>query len=316
MASSASYRCMLGILALVAFVFFSAAAVLFYLGKYYDKSPMKVFFNHSVPIVGYEKYKLDSITPAEWTWWIWAPVFGWQVPWLLYAFIVPCRRQPPKVFTMPFFIIAAIAFGFTAGWVLLWSKFLINVAFGFLGGACMCAYICLALTYHRLRDIYETTKRFPTCDHVMIQLFLINGLALFSSWATYSVFVHLGIILHYTSGVEEHITATMTMAGMSAVIFFWFMLDNFVFQNFTIYTFTVYPALVVGYTGVFERWWDHKKLDNNDRNDIFYVVLLGVTALLALLKVLLMICRTCLRRKRTRSHVLTEEQFDMNEYDH
>ncbi|KAK3743699.1 hypothetical protein QZH41_002155 [Actinostola sp. cb2023] len=310
---ASSYRCILGLLALVSFIAFSAAAVLFYLGKFYDKSPMKEFYNSSFPLHGYEKYRLD-ITPAKWTWWMWAPVFAWQIPWLLYAFIIPCRKQPPKVFTMPFYIIASIAFGFTAGWILLWSKLFINVAFGFLGGASMCLYICLALTYHRVRDIYETTKRFPTGDHVMIQLFLINGLALFASWATYSTFLHLGIVLHYTSGVEEHITSTMILAGISCVIFFWFMLDNFVFHNFTVYTFTVYPALVVGFTGSFERYWNYDNPKENGRNDIFNVVLLGVTALLALLKILFMICRTCLRRKRSRSHVVTEEQYDMNIY--
>lgn len=298
----------MALLALLTFIVFSVAAVLFYLGKYNDKSPMSDFYNHSVPLYGYEKFRLE-ITPSWWTWWIWAAVFGWQLPWIFYSFIVPCRKHPPRVFSMSFFIIVSLGFGFTAGWVLLWARELIEAAFGLMAGASLCMYISLAIVFYRVKDLYETTKRFPSGDHLAIQLFLINGLALFASWATYSAFLHLGIVFKYSVKMDDHIATTIVLAGLSAVIFFWFMLDNFVFYDYTLYTFTVYPAMLVGFTGTFARFWDKK-----ERNSIFNVVLLGVCGLLALLKILFMICRTCLRRKRQRSHVVTEERYDMHEY--
>ncbi|EDO48689.1 predicted protein, partial [Nematostella vectensis] len=230
-------------------------------------------------------YKLQ-ITPQWWTWWIWAGVFGWQLPWLLYAFVIPCRSNAPKVMNIAFMLIVFFGFGFTLGWVFLWEEKLINASLGFMGGIVLSMFIALAIAYYRLDELLLRRKSFSTCDHFMIEMFVTNGVGLYASWATFCAILHSGIVLKFTAGVEDEIASTITLAALAGALMFGFLLDIFVFLPYTRYTFTFYPAFVVGFAGTFHAHWPD---DEKDRNALFNVVLLGLAGLMSLIKVLLLV---------------------------
>ena len=94
-------RCAAIFLAIAAFLVFAGAAVFFYFGQFADESILDFhIYNRTLQI--FAQYPVE-ITPAEWTFWTWTAVWGWQLLWLFYSLILMCRRHGPKVLT-PFFL--------------------------------------------------------------------------------------------------------------------------------------------------------------------------------------------------------------------
>lgn len=294
-------RCAVIFLTLATFLVFAGAAVFFYFGQYADESILDFYiYNRTLQI--FAKYPVE-ITPAEWTFWTWTAVFGWQLLWLFYALILMCRQHGPKVLTPFFFVFKLLAFGCTLGWVMLWGEDLVNIALGLIAGTAACLCVSLAIVYHRFDMLLYGMKKFPTGDQIAMEVLVINGIALYASWALFNSFQGAAIVLKYTAEVEDEIACTIVLAGLAATILFWFCLDNFVFWKFTLFTVTPYVPLIVGFTGTFMESWDKEK-----RNSIFNAALLGSCSLFLLVKILHIIWRSRRDKKKSKRHVLTEEE--------
>ena len=61
--------------------------------------------------------------------------------------------------------------------------------------------------------------------------------------------------------------------------------------------------MIVGFTGTFMEFWDKDK-----RNSIFNAALLGTTSLFLLLKIVHIIWRSRRDSKKSRRHVVTDEE--------
>ena len=293
-------RCAVVFLTIAAFLVFAGAAVFFYFGQFADESILDFhIYNRTLQILS--KYPVE-ITPAEWSYWTWSAVFGWQLLWLFYALILMCRRHGPKVLTPFFFVFNILAFGCTLGWVMLWGEDLVNIALGFIAGTAACLLVALGIVYRRFDILLNGMKKFPTGDRIAMEVLVINGIALYASWALYNSFQGTAIVLKYTVEVEDEIVCTIVLAGLGATLLFWFCLDNFVFWKCTLFTVTPYAPMIVGFTGTFMESWDEKK-----RNSIFNAALLGSCSLMLLLKILHIIWRCQRDRKKSRRHVLAEE---------
>jgi len=291
-------------LTIATFLVFAGAAVFFYFGQFADESVLDFhIYNRTLQL--FAKYPVE-ITPAEWTLWTWTAVFGWQLLWLFYALILMCRTHGPQVLTPFFFVFNLLAFGCTLGWVMLWGEDLVDIALGFIAGTAACLFVALGIVYRRFDELRCRMKKFPTGDQIAMEVLVINGIALCASWALYNSFQGTAIVLKYTAEVEDEIACTLVLAGMAATIFFWFCLDNFVFYNFTLFTVTPYAPMIVGFTGTYMESWDEDK-----RNSIFNVALLGSCSLMLLLKILHIIWRSRRDRKKSRRHVLEEEKFEL-----
>lgn len=294
-------RCAVVFLTVAAFLVFAGAAVFFYFGQYADESILDFYiYNRTLQI--FKKYPVE-ITPAEWTFWTWSAVLGWQLLWLFYALILMCRRYGPKVLTPFFFVFTLLAFGCTLGWVMMWGEDLINIALGLIAGTAASLFVALAIVYHRFNNLRDGMKKFPTGDQIAMEALVINGIGLYASWALFNAFQQTAIVLKYTAEVEDEIACTIVLAGLASTILFWFCLDNFVFWKFTLYTVTPYAPMIVGFTGTFMEFWDEDK-----RNSIFNAALLGSTSLFLLLKIVHIIWRSRRDKKKSRRHVLTEEE--------
>lgn len=294
-------RCVVVFLTITAFLVFAGAAVFFYFGQYAEESILDFYvYNRTLQI--FQRYPVE-ITPAEWTFWTWSAVLGWQLLWLFYALILMCRRYGPKVLTPFFFVFTLLAFGFTLGWVMMWGEDLIHIALGFIGGTAASLFVALAIVYNRFNNLRDGMKKFPTGDQIAMEVLVINGIGLYASWALYNSFQQTAIVLKYTAEVDDEIACTMVLAGLGSTILFWFCLDNFVFWKFTLYTVTPYTPMIVGFTGTFMEFWDKDK-----RNSIFNAALLGTTSLFLLLKIVHIIWRSRRDSKKSRRHVVTDEE--------
>ncbi|XP_068709441.1 uncharacterized protein [Montipora foliosa] len=293
--------CAVIFLTIAAFLLFAGAAVFFYFGQFADEDLLKFhIYNHTQQI--FAQYPVE-ITPAEWTLWTWSAVFGWQFLWLCYALVLMCRKNGPRVLTPFFFVFNILGFGCTLAWVMLWGEDLVNIALGFIAGTAACLFVALGIVYHRFDILRNGMKKFPLGDQIAMEVLVINGLALYASWALYNSFQGTAIVLKYTVEIDDSIVCTMVQAGLAAALLFWFCLDNFVFWRFTLFSLTPYVPLIVGFSGTFMKSWDKEK-----RNSIFNVALLGSSSLLLLLKILHIIWRCQRDKKKSRRHVISEEE--------
>lgn len=294
-------RCAVIFLTIAAFLVFAGAAVFFYFGQFADESILDFhIYNRTLEI--FAQYPVE-ITPAEWTFWTWSAVWGWQFLWLFYSLILMCRRHGPKVLTPFFFVFIILAFGCTHGWIMLWGEDFVNSALGLIAGTATCLFVALGIVYHRFDELRDGRKNFPTVDRIAMELLVINGIALYASWALYNSFQGTAIVLKYTAKVEDEIACTIVLAGLASTLLFWFCVDNFVFWKFTVFTVTPYASLIVGFTGTYMESWD-----KNRRSSIFNVALLGSCSLMLLLKILHMIWQCQRDRKKSGRHVVSEEE--------
>ena len=296
-------KCALVFLTIATFLVFAGAAVFFYFGQFADESVFD-FHVYNQTLKLFAKYPVE-ITPAEWTFWTWTAVFGWQLLWLFYSLILMCRWNGPEVLTPFFFVFTLLGFGCMLGWVLLWGEDLINIALGLIAGTVAFLCVALGIAFYRVFTLRDGMKNFPTGDWIAVEVLVLNGVALFASWALYNAFQGVAIVLKYTAEVEDEITCTIVLAGFAATLFFWFCLDNFVFWQFTLFTVTPYAPMIVGFTGTHMEKWNEDK-----RNSIFNVSLLGACSLMLLLKIIHVIWR--IRRDRKKSkRIVIEENINM-----
>ncbi|XP_015758563.1 PREDICTED: uncharacterized protein LOC107337842 [Acropora digitifera] len=294
-------RCAIVFLTISAFLVFAGAAVFFFFGQFADEMLLEFhIYNRTLQI--FSQYPVE-ITPAEWTFWTWSAVFGWQFLWLFYALVMMCRRNGPKVLTPFFFVFNILAFGCTLAWVMLWGEDLVNIALGFIAGTAAFLLVALGIVYHRFNVLRCGMKNFPLGDQIAMELLVLNGLALYASWALYNSFQGTAIVLKYTVEVDDAIVCTIVQAGIAATLLFWFCLDSFVFWRYTLLTITPYVPMIVGFAGTFMKNWDKEK-----RNAIFNAALMGSCSLMLLVKILHVIWRFLRDKKKSRRHVIAEEE--------
>lgn len=306
----AYYRCLLIFETIFSFLLFSLTAVFHYFGEYGPDSPLKEYFDNNTRFI-FEKprYLVGKVTPSLWTFWMWAPVYGWQVVWLFFAFILLCRPRTPVILTPFFFVFFLSACGFNLGWVMLWTKEMMEASFAFMASTALCLFIALALLYRRVNKLVVIESRLWRRDFVATQWLPVNGLAMYAAWATVMALINLAIVLKDTVKMEEHILVTIILACFACIMFFWFCVDCFVLIEYTAYTLTVFPALVVGFTGMFWRG-EHELPQKTDRNAIMLVTLLAVSIAMSLAKVALFAWQL-FRDRRVARLVITQEKYEM-----
>lgn len=304
------YRCLLVFETLFSLLVFSLTAVFHYFGEYGPDSPLKDYFDNNTRFI-FEKprYLVEMITPSIWTFWMWAPVYGWQVAWIVFAFVLLCRTRMPVVLTPFFFVFFLSACGFNLGWVLLWTKEMMDASLAFITATALCLFITMALLYHRVNKLSAIESRLWRRDFVAIQWLPVNGLALYASWSSVVAFINLAVVLKDTVQMEEHVVVTIIFACFACIMLFWFCVDCFVFIHYTAYTLTVFPVLLVGFIGMFWRG-EHKLPKESDRNGIMLVTLLAVAAAMTVVKVIFFGWQLYKDRRVARI-VITNNKYEM-----
>ena len=89
--------------------------------------------------------------------------------------------------------------------------------------------------------------------------------------------------------------STIILSLLFAIIFSWFLLDNFVFHKYTRYTFTVFPVFILGLSGLVVKLQNA----NVDRNLTLASVILGFSVFALVFRIGLFIYRL---KSRSRSN--------------
>ncbi|XP_078720098.1 uncharacterized protein LOC144936810 isoform X2 [Lampetra fluviatilis] len=247
MGAPRAVRAVLPVLSLVSFVvmiiFNIAAATGFTKG---------LFRNTTGAISG--RYSL-GVTPAGWTFSIWGFIYAWNALWVAHTLSALCRRgQEGPLYAEA----SATPPAFHLIWLL---NNAINVAWLFLWDA----------------DVQLLLKTIAPRELWLTRILAHNGLAMYATWTTIATLLNLGVVLRYDGGVSGSATDSAVLAILALEVLTWFVLEVAVLERHVRYTLTVYPVVIVALSGSVSQNYD---TESPSGNDVFTVVLLGVTCAL------------------------------------
>jgi len=265
-----------------------------------------------------------QVTPAGYVFSIWGLIYAWQAVWLLYGwtFVCPCRPSMRRPIFWGVYVAFVFVCALNIAWLYTWGNVLAQVALAFILLLLFLLYGTVGmLSYHLYRSTPDLEKEGLRCDLWLTRIVVLNGLALYASWVTIASCLNIGIVVQYYSpqpapatvealgsgsgGGQGMSTALETNAGtvilalLAVVVLVYFVLENTVLDRFTRFVVTFYPTVIWALIGVLVQHWN-KEEDN--RNNIFTAVLLGVVILLGCVRVVLLILFAFVRPLKYSQH--------------
>ncbi|XP_078657341.1 uncharacterized protein LOC144903236 isoform X1 [Branchiostoma floridae x Branchiostoma belcheri] len=254
-----------------------------------------------------------DFTPAGWVFTLWAVIFFWNLIWHFYALTTICRRYKheyvyvfPNALPTPFWVAWIINLGLNIGWQFLFDRQHMIPAAVFMALIVVSLIVCLATTYFRTcRDGAWMKDNMPG-DLYAVRLLCHNGLGIYITFATVLFLLNLGIcLIFWGTGFARIDVTTGLFSALAFLMLVWFVLENFTpLEPYCRYTLTIWPTLIVVLTAIFiyrrppvanptaanptaappANFWDQ-----DDRNDIYNAVLLGLACLFCLLRFILVL---------------------------
>ncbi|XP_033631182.1 uncharacterized protein LOC117293078 [Asterias rubens] len=238
-------------------------------------------------------YYFLEITPAGWTFSIWGIIYTWQVLFVLYFMISMCVRNSqgplylsPVVITPLMLGTYALNLGLNTSWLFLWDRQLMPVALVVIALLPFTLWMALTIN-HRLVDQsgYEL-KHHHRGNLFAIRAIVQNGLAFYATWVTIATLLNFAIVLTYWANVDMSVACTVSLSILLVEVLIYSVLENIVLERYLRYTYGVWLVVIFALCGSLAQNWDA-----TSRNSIYSVVLLGLAAVLFLLKIVLSIWR-------------------------
>ncbi|XP_038067351.1 uncharacterized protein LOC119737232 isoform X2 [Patiria miniata] len=235
-----------------------------------------------------------EITPAGWTFSIWAFIYTYQALFLLYTLTAICRRnktgyvyRSPAVITPVMLVVYAINLALNVTWLFLFDRQYMPAAVVVAAFLPTTLWIILFIN-HRLVDKhgydFVQTKR---GELIAIRAIIQNGLVFYATWVTIATLLNLAIVLSYWGGMEQSTACTICLSILLVEVLLYSVLENIVWDKYLRYTYTVWLVVIFALIGSIAQNWNVAK-----PNSIFTAVLLGLAFALFLIKLVVSVWRT------------------------
>lgn len=244
-----------------------------------------------------DKYD-TKITPAGWTFTIWAFIYIWQIVHLVYSLTLVCRKSSadgqylyvsPGHIHFSFYIVYIINNIINIAWIFTFDREMMEVAMVALFLITFSIYICGVLVCRYLSRAGAALEAAGNVKDIwMTRLFVLNGLAFYGTWCTIASLLNLGIVLQYTANVDEMVVAWLCLGILTAELVAWFILETFVFDKHLRYCFSQYIILLVAFTGLLSK---HYNSSAPQTYTLYVLFLISLSAFLGLVKFVVMIVK-------------------------
>lgn len=233
-----------------------------------------------------------EITPASWTFTIWAFIYVYQLLWVIYTFTLFCRNAA-DILSGWFYISFTIANLCNFSWLLVWSREQLGLAFVFIVLIAVFLNLALFFSLKGLKDYINAftpkveappgqSRQSPDVWEVWCIRFLVqNGVMFYAAWVAIASCLNFTIFIQYDLKANGSKAATGALCVLLLIIIAWFVLENFVFEVYTRYLFSHYIVLLVGLSGILKKHWT-----NGSGNQGFVLFLLILSALLFVFRLL------------------------------
>ncbi|OWF39584.1 uncharacterized protein LOC110464883 [Mizuhopecten yessoensis] len=237
-----------------------------------------------------------EITPAGWTFTIWAFIYVWQIIWLIYGLSTICRKTDSGIYiyqlpVMPpaIYIVYILNLGFNIAWMLLFDRKYIEIALADIILMALTLYAILIISSRAVRkNLSVLIKDGAGKEAWFIRFFLHNGIAFYVTWVTVATHLNVAMVMHYSAGVANDISCTIALGMLTFFVMLWFVTENVLLDAYTRYLFSPYIVLVVALIGSIAKNFD---LELRYRNSILSVILLSMSGFFLFLKLIIIIVR-------------------------
>ncbi|XP_070574375.1 uncharacterized protein [Ptychodera flava] len=259
-----------------------------------------------------DAYYLE-ITPAGWTFSIWGFIYTWNMLWLIYALTTICRQNKssyvyiyPLVMTPLFYASFIINLAMNVGWLFLWDRQYIPVAFVFLALLTFMLYVCLFITHANLYKNLSEMASYNNKEVWAIRLLVHNGIAFYATWCTIATLLNLAMTLAYYTSLSQSTASTISLSILVLEILVWFICENVVIEKYVRYTISPYIVVIVALCGSYTKNWNPEKT-----NSIMTVSMLGLAGLLFVVRIILLIWRQHNRPLLSEQSASPEDDFNL-----
>ncbi|CAL8294211.1 unnamed protein product [Lota lota] len=229
-----------------------------------------------------------EITPAGWTFAIWAVIYMWLIGMFIYIVSGCCRKNAygyvycsPPVLSHGFFMAWCLNMCFNSAWLFLWDRKLMIVAAVFLLLIAVTNYIMISFACRGLHVYGAWLSKYHRVDLWLHRVCVQNGLALYATWTTIATLVNLTVVLDYDAKMLPEDAAAVTLSVLTLVLFAWCVLENSVLEKHVRYIITVYPVVIWALSGNVSSNFDAAA---PSQSGVFLVVLLALSCVLFAVK--------------------------------
>jgi len=217
------------------------------------------------------KYSLE-ITPAGWTFTIWAFIYVWQALWIIYVIVLTCKYPMENgiIFGVPFWIAYNVANVCNAIWIVVWvneyiwpsAVVLLGIACGLITAAVLSHVYVFSDggddeqgAYRPFADEAETRRPWLSGDAAKIHRPLIfalvlNGIPFYATWTVIATNLNIGVVLCYKQGLGNQTASLLMLSILTAIILCYWFLDFYKLRKYLQFTYSPYLVLIVAFCGV------------------------------------------------------------------
>ena len=257
-----------------------------------------------------ERFQLE-ITPVSWTYSVWGAVFAWQLVWTFYSLICICRTTSegplylcPVVLPRLLFLLFTLGLAFNIGWMFLWDRMFVSIAFIFAFLMTFTLFGALAVSYRELaRNSYLLKSLGRRGDLWIVRVLVQNGISFYATWCAFIALHDLGTVLSYAAvpQLDIGLSSTITLGLASGFVVIYFLLDVFLLDDFSRYTVSPYMVMVIFHTGVLLRAWRGSML-----NGVFSLALLATICTMTMIKLFYICLQEATTPKEKQLDILKE----------
>lgn len=226
---------------------------------------------------------------TTWIFYLWAVMYVSQLCWILYGLELVCRKSRAgdlyhKVPVVPsaVFFLSCLASAAILGWLALWTTAqYFRFAPLVLLASAICNYVALAISVGSLKKYLPVLYGVRANRFVWeIRLLVHNGLGVAATWTTVALFYSLVVVLEDGDVLPPHSDGYVFLSLMGGYVVVWFAIDLSIAQRYVPHLLTPYAVILVTALQVLLK----SGLQFN-YHFIYSAVLLGVTAVLFLVRI-------------------------------
>jgi len=246
-------------------------------------------------------YQMD-ITPAGFTFSIWSVIYLWIAFSLLFFIITIFIKTDfgrlymnPQILTPAVTATLNINFILNLAWIFVWDrtiedKNLIILAAVILPIIAITNMMVIAfMTGNIAKHCHEFQRGSPLFWWGMLYRFVVNGLAIYTTWTTIASLINIGTALVYVGGVSNK-DASLAMLSLLVIIHCtWFALENFVFDKYVRFILTQYLVVIWAINGVRAKKMDDENVPQEIKD--FVLAILIIAAITFVVRVAIVIYR-------------------------
>jgi len=203
------------------------------------------------------------ITPASFTFSIWSLIYLWLALGLLYFVVTIFIKTDfgrlylsPQILTPSVTITLSLNFILNLAWIFIWDRsynnenltILANIFLVFI--ATTNILVIVFMTRNLGRHNHEFQRGGSLFWWGVLFRFILNGLAIYTTWTVIASLVNLATALVYAGGVDQREAALASLSLLVIIHCTWFVLENFLLDYYVRYILTQYLVVIWAANGI------------------------------------------------------------------